>query len=77
MQRSHLKPAGGLASAALTLALIGMCLPIGIPSILAVCLGHAALHQPERGTAIAALILGYLMIGLIAFGVILNVTGAV
>lgn len=64
----------GFAVAALVLGLIGLLVSwftVGIPSILAVIFGHIGLSRANRGTAsgkgmaIAGLVLGYLVVGLI------------
>lgn len=63
----HTVPTSGLATAALVLSLLGTmaCFLFGIPSIIAVALGHAAMRQTRTGArgghglAVAALIIGY------------------
>lgn len=57
-------PHSGNATASLVLALLGPC-SFGILSVVAVILGHLALHETRggaktgRGQAVAGLILGY------------------
>jgi hypothetical protein len=64
-------PRSGLAVASLTFGIIGLvtfCCTFGVPSLLAVILGHAALSETRRGEKIghhnakAGLILGYVVV---------------
>lgn len=64
------RPTSGLATASMVLGIIGLlvgwCM-LGIPSIVAVFLGHAALRETRtgerggHGMAVAGLILGYIL----------------
>jgi uncharacterized membrane protein len=73
----------GLSIASMVLGITGIPFSwflVGIPSILAVIFGHIGLSKANHGTgggkgmAIAGLVLGYIIAGLIA--VLLLVTGA-
>lgn len=64
------RPTSGLATASMVLGIIGLLVgwcSFGIPSIIAVFLGHAALKETKTGVrgghgmAIAGLILGYIL----------------
>src|SRR5690606_17890342 len=72
-------PTNGLAIASLVLGIAGITVGwflIGIPSILAVVFGHVALStirrtgQQGRGMAIAGLVTGYIVVGVVVLVVL-------
>lgn len=82
------RPTSGLATTSLICGIAGVVLfwavvPL-IASIVAVITGHLALRQTKanpaiggRGMAIAGLIMGYVMIGLLAIGIIMTIVSFV
>jgi hypothetical protein len=71
MVRTVPPPASGTAIASMVLAIIGLlsgCCTFGIPSVLAIILGHVALSETRSGArsghgmAVAGLVMGYLVV---------------
>ncbi|WP_313821396.1 DUF4190 domain-containing protein [Citricoccus sp.] len=70
----HPAQPSGLAVASMVLGIVGVVTGgfLFVPQILAVILGHVSLNRDRqsRGFAIAGLVMGYLMIGLMLLGVL-------
>lgn len=75
----------GMAVASMVLGIVGVILGwllMGVPSVLAVIFGHVALAairrtgQHGRGMAIAGLVTGYIVVGIVALLILVAIAGA-